>query len=181
MKVAFATTLVLLGSILAGSLADVLFDSLLTRERPALSEPAPETEPPPATETSVGAPTGTTFDPGIKGPGPCNRDGIRYAGTTAQGAEVCFTLTPDRSAWVEIGFTFVQASNCQDMAEGTVVIPVSPTPLNGPGRIEIPALYAPASFTATIHSDDVTKASGVFADSTICPGKKFKWNARLQP
>ena len=22
-------------------------------------------------------------------------DGIRYAGTTAQGAEVCFTLTPD--------------------------------------------------------------------------------------
>jgi hypothetical protein len=42
----------------------------------------------------------------------CTKPGIRYAGATAEGAEVCFTLTPDRSKWVEIGFRFVRASGC---------------------------------------------------------------------
>jgi hypothetical protein len=33
----------------------------------------------------------------------CKRAGIRYVGKTAQGAEVCFTLTRDRRALVESG------------------------------------------------------------------------------
>ena len=42
----------------------------------------------------------------------CKESGIRYDGMTAEGAQVCFTLTPDRSKWVEIGFRFVRASGC---------------------------------------------------------------------
>jgi hypothetical protein len=28
---------------------------------------------------------------------------------------------------------------------------------------------------------DAARASGVFADSEICPGKEFEWTARNQP
>src|SRR5437867_4293696 len=40
----------------------------------------------------------------------CKEDGIRYAGTTAQGAEVCLTVSRDGTELVETGFSFVRAS-----------------------------------------------------------------------
>ena len=42
----------------------------------------------------------------------CRKPGIRYIGTAAQGVTVCFTLTADRSARVEIGWRFSLRSGC---------------------------------------------------------------------
>src|SRR2546427_3962644 len=42
----------------------------------------------------------------------CKQPGIRYSGTTIEGAEVCFTLTASLREWIEIGFKFVPASRC---------------------------------------------------------------------
>jgi hypothetical protein len=101
----------------------------------------------------------------------CKRNGIRYAGTTAQGAEVCFTLTPDGRALVESGFSFNRASGCPDEAEGTVYSDY-PGSVGQSGRIE-----NPDGLTATIRG---AGASGVFADQTICKGKKFEFTAQRQ-
>jgi hypothetical protein len=100
----------------------------------------------------------------------CKKAGIRYAGTTAQGAEVCFTLTPDRSKWVEIGFRFVRASGCPHTTGKTYY--EGRDPLTDPGRIAIPG------FTATIRG---TRASGVLKDSRVCGSRAFKWSARRAP
>lgn len=102
----------------------------------------------------------------------CKRDGIRYAGTTAEGAEVCFTLTLDGRELVETGFSFVGASSCPDGAEGTVLSGYRGT-IDPAGHFEIPE-----GLTATIYG---VRASGVFEDSDICPGKKFEWSARRAP
>ena len=50
----------------------------------------------------------------------CKRDGIRYSGATAEGGEVCFTVTEDHKRLLEVGFTFVPANGCPEMANGTV-------------------------------------------------------------
>src|SRR5436190_20209182 len=42
----------------------------------------------------------------------CKKPGVRYLATTAQGVQVCFTLTTDRSRWVEIAWRFSSASGC---------------------------------------------------------------------
>lgn len=110
----------------------------------------------------------TQVHPGFVGTERCKREGIRYAGTTAEGAKVCFTLTPDRGAWLEIVFSFVRASGCPQIATGTASLE-GPTQLDAPGRIEIPG-----SFTATIR---VASASGVLEDSHICGSKQFEWSA----
>jgi hypothetical protein len=102
----------------------------------------------------------------------CKLDGIRYVGTTAQGAKVCFTLTADASAWIEIAFSFVRASACPNLATGTAYSK-GPSPLDAPGRIKIPG-----SFTATLRG---AGASGVLEDSNICGNKTFKWTARRAP
>jgi hypothetical protein len=104
----------------------------------------------------------------------CKKSGTRYAGATAEGAEVCFTLTTDRSMWVEIGFRFVPASRCpHTTGTGTgKTYYEGRDPLTGPGRIVVPG------FTATIHG---ARASGVLADSETCKGKTFKWSARRAP
>jgi Tol biopolymer transport system component len=106
----------------------------------------------------------------------CKKPGIRFAGTTAQGAEVCFTLTPDRSKWVEIGFRFVRASRCPHTTGTTYTTGKTyyegRDPLTRPGRITAPG------FTATIHG---ARASGVLEDSETCKGKTFKWSARRAP
>jgi hypothetical protein len=103
----------------------------------------------------------------------CKKPGIRYAGTTAQGAEVCFTLTADRSKWVEIGFRFVRASGCTHSTGTTYSTGKTyyegRDPLTRPGRITIPG------FTATIRG---ARASGVLKDSEVCGSKTFRWSAR---
>jgi TolB protein len=103
----------------------------------------------------------------------CKKSGIRYAGTTREGAEVCFTLTPDRSKWVEIGFRFVRASGCPHTAGTTTAktyyegqVPLSHE------RITIPG------FTATIRRG---RASGTLKDPEVCGSKTFKWSARRAP
>ena len=104
----------------------------------------------------------------------CKKPGIRYAGATAPGAEVCFTLTTDRSNWVEIGFRFVAASRCAHPT-GTRTGKTyygGREPLAGPGRIVVPG------FTATIHG---ARASGVLKDSGVCGNKVFRWSARRAP
>lgn len=123
------------------------------------------------------APTTAGPPPALAGPEPvagplCKQPGIRYAGTTAQGAEVCFTLTPDGSELVETGFSFVGASGCPDGAEGTVHSGY-PGTVDPSGHFEIPE-----GLTARIHG---VRASGVLEDSDICPGKKFEWSARRAP
>jgi hypothetical protein len=113
--------------------------------------------------------SGQAPEPSPESPSTCKREGIRYAGTTSQGAEVCFTLTPNRRAWVEIGFRFVRASGCPNAATATAYTK-GPVSLSGPGRIEIPG-----TFTASIRGDS---ASGVFQDSDICGRRNFSWSAR---
>lgn len=116
--------------------------------------------------------------PPVPSPGPvegklCKEPGIRYAGTTDEGAEVCFTLTSDRSKWVEIGFAFVRASGCPHKKGETYTTGKTyyegREPLTGPGRISA------SGFTATIRG---ARASGVLEDSEICGSKTFKWSAR---
>lgn len=119
---------------------------------------------------STGKPLGTTFKPHASE--LCKRDGIRFTGTTAEGAEVCFTLTPDGSALIETGYGFVRASGCPGWAVGNVYSDFGGT-VDPSGQIE-----NVAGLTGTIRG---ATASGVFDDPTICPGKKFKWSAQRAP
>jgi hypothetical protein len=98
----------------------------------------------------------------------CKKPGIRYAGTTAEGSAVCFTLSSDRSKWLEIGFRFDPA-NCLGTGEKYYV---GPNPLISPGRITV------TGFTATIRG---ARASGVLEESFACRGKTFKWTAHRVP
>jgi hypothetical protein len=98
----------------------------------------------------------------------CTEPGIRYAGKTAERAEVCFTLTRDRSMWAEIGFRFVRVSGCPDETTGKTYLE-GPELLPRRRRISVPG------FTATIHG---ARASGTLEDSRICGKKTFQWSAR---
>jgi hypothetical protein len=99
----------------------------------------------------------------------CKKPGVRYDGTTAEGVRVCFTLTSDRSTWVEIAWRFrgVGTSRCPGGATR-----VSFDESDGNGG---PRGFTEPGFTATIHG---VQASGVLTDSELCPGKKFTWSAR---
>jgi hypothetical protein len=145
--------------------ADVRFDNLVARKVTDAEERLARAATKPA-HMSAGA---------TAKPSPsklCKLDGIRYAGTTAQGAEVCLTLSPDGSELIETGFSFVAASGCPDEAAGTVHS-------DYPGTVEPSGrVVNPDGLTATIRG---ATASGVFADSQICPGKTFKWSARRLP
>ena len=70
----------------------------------------------------------------------CRRDGIRYSGTTAQGAEVCFTLTPDGSALIEAGFSFVRTSprGLDDLPGQEVQLERPPRAVGPPAPGELP-------------------------------------------
>jgi hypothetical protein len=102
----------------------------------------------------------------------CKEPGIRYTGRTNEGAKVCFTLSSDRSKWVEIGFTFVRASGCPDSTTAASAYYEGPQQLAGPGQLTAPG------FRATIRG---SRASGVLEDSDVCPGKRFKWSAGRVP
>jgi hypothetical protein len=102
----------------------------------------------------------------------CKHPGVRYKGTTREGAEVCFTLTPDRSKWVEIGFRFVPASGCPHAGATGMSYYEGSEPLTTPERISV------RGFTATIQG---AQAEGVLEDSTVCGNKTFKWTAHRAP
>jgi TolB protein len=103
----------------------------------------------------------------------CTKTGIRYTGTTPEGAEVCFTLTPDRSKWIEIGFRFVRASGCPHTTGTTT----GKTYYDGPVPFSHERITIPG-FTAFIRR---ARASGTLKDSEVCRSKTFKWNARRAP
>lgn len=107
----------------------------------------------------------------------CKEPGIRYTGTTPQGAQVCFTLTPDRSMWVEIGFTFVLASACS-LGEGGNEDVTGETYLGGTHPLVAPGRIAAEGFTATIRG---ARASGLLSNEKVCGNKRFKWSASQAP
>lgn len=98
--------------------------------------------------------------------------GIRYTGTTREGAEVCFTLDRNGGGLIEAGWSFVQASGCPDNAEGTTHSDYSGS-VDASGHFE-----NPDGFTGTVRG---ATALGEMQDATICPGKTFNWTARRAP
>jgi uncharacterized membrane protein YeaQ/YmgE (transglycosylase-associated protein family) len=102
----------------------------------------------------------------------CREPGIRFVATDAQLVSVCFTLTPDRSKWVEIGWRFDSTSGCPGGSRpgwnGASYYDWGNT-LTGPGRITEP------DFSATIRG---ARASGELKDPSLCAGKTFSWSAR---
>ncbi len=133
------------------------------------STPAPTTVP----AQQPAPPTGTSSSPPSSlatGRGLCTQEGIHYAGRTADDADVCFTLTADRSAWVEIGFAFMPASGCSlDTPAAVHRQKPEPVPLDASGRIEA------AGFSGTIRGETAT---GVFFDGPTCGAKTFRWRAQ---
>lgn len=99
----------------------------------------------------------------------CKQAGIRYAGVSSEGATVCFTLSPDRSEWREVGYRFLVASGCPGNASGRAYF-------EGPERLSDPTRLAVQGFRATIRG---AQASGVLKDPSICGSKTFSWRARL--
>jgi hypothetical protein len=120
-----------------------------------------------ATQTETQVLPGTIADPSAFK--LCLRDGIRYEGTTPEGAEVCFTLSPDGKELIETAFSFVRKSDCPKFALGTTHSGFTGD-LDPSGHV-----VNPDGFTATVRG---ATASGEFTDSDICPGKTFKWIAR---
>ena len=119
--------------------------------------------------TSSGPPPAPSTSPEPVAAELCKQPGIRYAGATAEGTEVCFTLTSDRSKWVEIGFRFDRASGCLGTGEKYYAGPI---PLASPGQIN------ERDFAATIRG---ARASGVLKESVVCKGKTFQWTAHRLP
>ena len=143
---------------------DVFFDNLLVtdpRERqPSPAEPAGDPAPPPDTKP---ARTKSTI---------CKKDGIRFLGSTAQDAEVCFTLAPDLKSLREVGFALVPASGCPETATGTVYA-------EGEGGPSVTGEQVRSSgFTGTFRGDG---AWGVLQDWDICKERTFAWQARRVP
>jgi hypothetical protein len=129
----------------------------------------------PATVTNLPPGLNTVLD-AQQGEPLCSEAGIRYAGTTEDGAEVCFTLTPDRRQWAEIGFKVDGGRSCPDSAgAGTVA---GRTYYLGPERLAGPRRISFSNFTGTITG---TRAAGVLSDRHVCESRTFKWTARRRP
>jgi hypothetical protein len=123
--------------------------------------------PPPSTTTPVQP--STTSPSSTTSPEPvdeawCHLTGVRYVGTTEDGARVCVTLTSDRAAWLEVGYAFAcpaaQAAENYVGAEG-------PIPFDESDRFKVDG------FSARI---DGSNASGVFTDD-LCGSTRFRWTA----
>jgi len=112
----------------------------------------------------------TTFEP-TEGT-LCKKAGIRYAGTTTAGAEVCFTLSSDRRKWTEIGFRFTRASRCPVPSGNGFT--TGDSYYDGPVRLTEPGRIVTAGFTATIRA---ARAAGVVGDPKVCGSKTFRWTA----
>jgi hypothetical protein len=101
---------------------------------------------------------------------PYSPSGIDLCSRSAR-APVCFTLTRDRSKWVEIGFRFVRASRCPTTTGTTT----GQTYYQGREPIAAPGRIVARGFTATISG---ARASGVLTDPQVCGNRMFKWTAR---
>ena len=122
------------------------------------------------------SPLGTNFCGGSTGPPrvptirevvACKEDGIRYVGTTPEGADVCFTVSSDGKQVIETGLVLVQAGACPNGAPGAVYSN-SPAAVDPSGHVE-----TDTGLSATIRG---AEASGTFA-SEVCAGTTFKWTA----
>jgi len=93
----------------------------------------------------------------------CREAGIRFTGKTAEGAEVCFTVSDDGRAVLEAGFGFVPESACPGGAVGRVYRNGGGT-VSASGRIE-----NVADLTGTISG---ATASGVLRSATRLSGQE---------
>src|SRR5206468_12093510 len=100
----------------------------------------------------------------------CKEAGIRYAGKTASGVEVCFTLTPDGKGWLEIGFRFLHGKGCPNPPAGIYL----PEPFDGTNPVRADFVNGDI-ITGRIRGE---RASGVIRQSDFCQGSKLHWNAR---
>ena len=100
----------------------------------------------------------------------CKEDGIRYVGTTPEGADVCFTVSSDGREVIETGLSLVRASACPSGELGGVY-GNSPAIVDSFGHF----FESDTGLRATIRG---AEASGVFAAAEICAGKTFRWTAR---
>ncbi len=99
----------------------------------------------------------------------CKQEGIRYSGATAEGGEVCFTVTTDHKRLLEVGFAFVPANGCPEMATGTVHAGGEAGPTVTRDRVRS------SGFTGDIKG---AEATGVLQDWDICKERTFAWRAR---
>ncbi len=148
---------------------DILFDNVVARNplarQPSTSEPVPENE----AKTSSEPPPKSHARSASK---LCKREGIRYSGTTAQRGEVCFTITEDRKRLLELGFTFVPANRCPEMATGTVYT-------QGEAGPSVTSTQVRSSgFTGALQG---AEATGVLQNWDICKERTFAWRARRVP
>jgi hypothetical protein len=145
---------------------DILFDNVLARNprapRPPTSKPLPTQLPESQGDVNLARPPSKL----------CKRKGIRYSGATAQGGEVCFTVTQDHKRLLEVGFAFVRASRCPDMATGTFYAEGEAGPTVTREQVRS------SGFTGTIEG---AEASGILQDWDICKERTFAWRARRVP
>jgi hypothetical protein len=144
---------------------DIFFDDVLAwnplGRRPSRSKPARDTRLETFPETRS-----------TRSSNLCKRDGIRYSGATAEGGEVCFTVTQNHKRLLEVGFTFVPANGCPEMATGTVHTRGEAGPTVTRDRVRS------SGFTGTIQG---AQATGVLQDWDICKERTFAWRARRVP
>jgi hypothetical protein len=139
---------------------DILFDNVLAWNARADRPPRPDPAPTTSTKSFPRARTRSEI---------CKRRGIRYVGTTAQRGEVCFTVTNDHRMLLEVGFTFVPANECPEMATGTSYAEGEAGPSVTRDRVRS------SGFTGDI---DGTVATGILQDWDICKERTFAWQAR---
>jgi len=120
---------------------------------------------PPAAQTYLSQPLTATL---------CNKPGIRYAGSTTQGMEICFTLNAERTKWIEIGFKYECASSVGEVTANTSAESYD----EGPGPLADGSRITATGFEATIAG---ARASGVLATAESCEMKTLTWSARRAP
>jgi hypothetical protein len=143
---------------------DSFFDNVVARNprRPGTAEPLPVASPAPPPDAG----------PARARSAICKEAGIRFLGSTAEGGEVCFTLASDRKTVREVGFAFVSASGCPEMATGTVY-------KEGDGGPSVTGDEVRSSgFTGNFRGD---RAWGVLQDWDICKERTFAWQASRVP
>jgi hypothetical protein len=145
---------------------DILFDNVLALNprapRPSTPERVPEPFPESQGDTSSARPASKL----------CKRKGIRYSGATAQGGDVCFTVTQDHTRLLEVGYSFVPANRCPEMATGTFYVKGKAGPTVTREQVRS------SGFTGTIEG---AKAWGILQDWDICKERTFAWRARRVP
>jgi hypothetical protein len=143
---------------------DIFFDNVLAWNTPAgqPSRPKPDRDTSSPKFPAPARPTSRI----------CKREGIRYSGATAEGGEVCFTVTKDHKRLLEVGFRFVPANGCPEMATGTVHAGGEAGPTVTRDRVRS------SGFTGTIRG---AQAMGVLQNWDICKERTFAWRAGRVP